>query len=178
MNTTWQDLLIARHPRLFLATLAGREYAPGHPVVGDGWQHIVETAVGRIVTAAGNFPVRIAQIKSKYGTIRIYWEASAALPDAITDGIEEAIALAEARSACTCETCGEEGRLYAAGDWLTTACSDHARGVSVAVKAGWENLHIVRTYSAGSPRIIACRRYIRATDSFVDMSPSDLGIED
>jgi hypothetical protein len=28
MNTTWQDLLIARHPRLFLAPLARREYAP------------------------------------------------------------------------------------------------------------------------------------------------------
>ena len=176
MNTTWQDLLIARHPRLFLATLAGREYAPVHPVVGDGWQHIVETAVGRIVTAACNFPVCIAQIKSKCGTIRIYWEASAALPDAITDGIEEAFALAEARSACKCETCGEEGRLYAAGHWLT--CSDHAGGVSVAVEQGWENLHIVRKFSAGSPRTIACRRYIRATGSFVDVSPSTLGIED
>lgn len=175
---TWQDRLIARYPDMFRATMAGREYAPGWPVVGDGWQDLVETAVGRIASAAGAFPVRIAQIKSKHGTVRIYWAAGAVLPDAVADGIEEAIALAEARSACTCEACGDEGRLYAGGGWLTTACTDHARGISVSVKRGWENLHIVRKFSAGSPRVIACRRYIRATDSLVDVAPSNLGIED
>ena len=175
---TWQARLIIANPHLFLANLAGREYAPGFPVVGDGWQHIVETAVGRVLTAAQNFPVRIVQVKSKYGTIRIYWQSSATLPDAVSDCIEEAIALAEARSACTCETCGEEGYLYAANDWLTTACPDHGRGKLVKVKQGWENLHIVRKFSAGSPSTIACRRYIRETDTFVDVSPSSLGIEE
>jgi hypothetical protein len=39
--------------------------------------------------------------------------------------VEEAINLAEARSAVTCEICGESDRLYGPG-WLTTRCAQHA----------------------------------------------------
>ncbi|MCA6116718.1 hypothetical protein J6524_17690 [Bradyrhizobium sp. WSM 1738] len=41
--------------------------------------------------------------------------------------VEEAIDLAEARSACTCEVCGEVGVLRGGG-WLTTRCYRYAEG--------------------------------------------------
>jgi hypothetical protein len=41
--------------------------------------------------------------------------------------VEEATDLAEARSASSCEICGEPGRLYGPG-WLTTRCTLHAEG--------------------------------------------------
>jgi hypothetical protein len=178
MTTTWQDRLISLHPRLFRTIVDGREYVHGHAAVGDGWRQIVETAVGRIVKAAGGFSVRIVQVKSKDATLRMYWQSDTFPSDRVFDGIDEAIALAEARSACTCEVCGVEGRLHASGGRLATSCSDHARGEPVPVHAGWENLHIVRNHSPESPRIITCRRYVRQTDSFVDVSPLALGIEE
>jgi hypothetical protein len=48
----------------------------------------------------------------------------------------------------------------------------------VAIRPGRENLHIVRTIDAGRIRIKSCRRYVRETDSFVDVDPRSLGIEE
>ena len=91
--------------------------------------------------------------------------------------IEEVITLAEARSACTCEICGAEGRLHNWGGSLTTACSVHAKGKPVPVKPGHENLHFVRKFGPGETLIVSCRRYDRDTDFFVDVDPKSIGIE-
>jgi hypothetical protein len=83
--------------------------------------------------------------------------------------VEEAITLATARSACTCEICGDEGRLCTRGGWLATACADHAKGEPVPVKPSLENVHIVWGTFNGHIRILSCRRYDRETDSFVSL---------
>ena len=179
--TTWQDELVARHPTLFIvATENGQTYMPGWPTVSDGWRELVETAVGRIADAVAAAPparVVIVQTKTKYGTLRLYWHGNDM--DAATErAVEDAVALAEARSACTCEVCGRAGMLHARGDWLATACIDHARGEPVPVAPGFANLHIVRTFNAGHSPIATCRRYDRDADTFVDVDPKTLGIED
>jgi hypothetical protein len=51
----------------------------------------------------------VLQIKEKFGTLRFYWDGT--LSSEATAQVEEAIALAEARSACTCELCDAEGQL-------------------------------------------------------------------
>jgi hypothetical protein len=179
-NRTWQSDLIARHPALFTITENGQTSTPGWPTVGDGWRELVETAVGRIADAVASAPagsLRIVQIKEKFAGLRLYWQ-SAGLSDEIKNAVEEAIYLAEARSACTCEQCGEPGRLYKSGGWFLTACDEHARGEVVEVRPGRENIHIVRTLKDGKLSIVSCRRYVRESDSFVDVSPSDLGIKE
>ena len=93
------------------------------------------------------------------------------LPDAAKAKVDEAIALAAARSACTCEICGAEGRLYNRDGWLATACPEHAKGELKPIRPGFENIHIVRTFGPGRFPIVSCRRYIRETDSFVDVDP-------
>jgi hypothetical protein len=77
----------------------------------------------------------------------------------------------------TYETYGEEGFLYVANDSLASACPDHDRGKFVPMQADWETPNIVRKYSAVSPNIIMCWRYVRTTDSFGDVSPLTLDIE-
>jgi hypothetical protein len=67
---------------------------------------------------------------------------------------------------------------YKRGGQLLTACDTHARGEAVKVQPGRENIHIVRTLKDGQLAIASCRRYIRETDSFVDVSPSELGIKE
>ena len=180
-NLTWQADLLARYPDLFNQESNGRVTAPGYPAVNDGWRDLVETAIGRIASAVAAAPagsLKIGQIKEKFGTLRLYLDTRKGLPEATCAAIDEAICLAEARSACTCETCGAEGRLYDKGGYVFTACDQHAQGKVVPVRPGRENVHIVRTIQDGKIQIVSCRRYIRETDSFVDVSPAALGIKE
>jgi hypothetical protein len=175
----WQSDLIERYPRLFTVTENGQTYAPGCPSVGDGWRELVETAVGCIADAIAAAPdcLRIVQIKEKYATIRIYWWPGPGFTDAMHVAVEEAVDLAKARSACTCETCGEPGRLFKRGGWFITACDEHSEGEPVVQRRDLENVHVVYRIVDGEP-VRRARRYIRATDSFVDVPSGSLGIEE
>jgi hypothetical protein len=167
----WRIEFMEAHPRLF--GVASQGYAE----CGDGWRDLLERCCVRIEAALAEGDRFIAEdIKSKYGTLRFYFGGH--LADAAKDRVEEAIELAEARSACTCETCGEPGRLYDRGGWLATACREHARGEPVPVEAGRENLRIVGRLVEGRLRIASCRRYDRDADTFVDVDPATVGTEE
>jgi hypothetical protein len=167
----WRIELMAAHPRLFGVA------SQGYPECGEGWRDVLERACVRIEAALAEGDQFIAEdIKTKYGTLRFYWGGR--LSDAAKAQVEEAIELAEARSACTCETCGAPGRLHDRGGWLETACQEHARGEPVPVKAGRENMRIVGRLVGDRIRIASCRRYDRETDSFADVDPRTLGIEE
>jgi hypothetical protein len=100
------------------------------------------------------------------------------MSDEVEAKVKEAIDLAEARSACTCEQCGEEGCLYRAGGVPMTRCTAHAKGQLVEVKPCLQNLHLVQRTVQGGAKVISCCRYDRATDAFIDVSPHSLGIEE
>jgi hypothetical protein len=177
---SWQAALVARHPDLFRMELVGRYQTPGFPEVGDGWRNVVETAVCRIAEAVAAAPpasVKIVQLKEKFATLRLYWHGESLSRDT-ENAVADAVALAEARSACTCEICGDAGVLHRAGGQLLTACAAHAVGEPVAAEPGWENLHLVRGYRDGKVALILCRRYDREADAFVDVDPRSLGIEE
>jgi len=63
--------------------------------------------------------------KEKYATLRFYWEG--ALSPEANAKVEEIIDLAEARSACTCEVCGEginfRREVHRDGKLLCRACA-------------------------------------------------------
>jgi hypothetical protein len=167
----WRIEFMEAHPRLFGVA------SQGYPACGDGWHDLLRRCCVRIEAAlAEGDRFVVEDIKTKYGSLRFYWASR--LSDAAKTLVEEAIELAEARSACTCETCGAPGRLYERGDWLTTACLEHARGEPVPVKAGRENLRIVGRLVGDRLRIVSCRRYDRDADVFVDVDPQSVGIEE
>jgi hypothetical protein len=174
----WRIELIETHMRLFQPPPGQCEAAQGYPECDEGWRDLLERACVRIGNALDGDAYKVAQIKEKFGTLRFYWDGD--MSDATKSKVDEAIALAVARSACTCEICGAEGRLYSRGDWLATACAEHAKGEPVPIRPGFENLHLVRTVGPEPGRfpIISCRRYIRETDSFVDVPPDSLGIQE
>lgn len=177
---TWQDALVARYPHLFNLTEHGRTHTPGCPTVGNGWRDLIETAARRIadaVAAAPSASISVVQVKSKNGTLRLYWHGKD-LSAAAEHAIEDAVALAEGRSSCTCEQWGNAGVLYARGDRHATACPDHADGDPVPVTPDLENVHIVRTFDGSGHPIACCRRYVRETDSFVDVGPRSLGVRE
>ena len=92
--------------------------------VGEGWFEILWTLcvslenIGRARIAEGHRPMRVVQIKEKYGTLRVYVE----------DGTDEAFDLidsAETASETTCEACGKPGNTHCIGGWDKTLCSYH-----------------------------------------------------
>lgn len=171
----WRDDLVARHPALFtMETDGGFRPSGGYPEVGDGWRDLVERAAARLAEAVSGLPrgaLVIVQIKEKFGTLRLYTSVAAeGLPEAVLERIDEAVALAEARSAVTCERCGDPGALWRDDGWYRTACARHGEGRKVAVKPGRDVLHRIGRRS-GSLRWV---RYDRATDAFVEVpEPSE-----
>jgi hypothetical protein len=171
--TDWRTDLIKAHPNLFHPPAGAPQAASGYPSCGDGWRDLLNSACARIEAAiAEGESFRVLQITERLATLRFFWRGS--LSTEAEAKIVDAVALAEARSACTCSQCGEEGRLCRAGGVLTTRCALHAQGQPVELTAGLENVHIVRRIVAGQFRGVTCSRYVRATDTFVDLLPEAL----
>lgn len=171
----WRVELIEAHSGLFQPPANFPGAAQGSPECSEGWRDLLDRMCVRIRTAvqADGGAFKFSQIKEKYGTLRVYWDGTLS-PDADAQ-VEEAIALAEARSAVTCEVCGEEG-LLRSGAWLTTRCEAHSEGrPAVEHRSGLENIHVVR-HSVDGRRFVTCRRYDRQNDVFVDVDPASLGI--
>jgi hypothetical protein len=174
--TDWRVNLIKAHHGLFSPRSGAPGTAHGYPDCGDGWRELLERTFAKIEAAlaeGGTF--RVLQINEKYGTLHLYW--SGGLSDEVEAKVQQAIDLAEARSASTCEQCGEEGCLYRAGGVLMTRCTAHAKGQPVAITPGLKNIHLVQRMVRGGTRVISCARYDRATDTFIDVSPDSLEIE-
>jgi hypothetical protein len=144
--------------------------AQGWPYIGEGWRDLLERACIRIraVVQAGGGAFKFTQIKEKYGSARLYWTGTLS-PEA-SDKVEEAIDLAEARSASTCDVCGELGRLYGGG-WVTTRCATHAEGRQPVEARPGDDFHVIERIVGGRRRSLRRRRYDRDSDSFVDADP-------
>lgn len=177
-SETWREELMGRYPGLFDDETGSR---PGYPMVEDGWRGLVETAIGRLADILRDRPgtsLRVDQLKQKYGTLRLYSHGTYASDPETRSRVELVVDLAEARSATTCEKCGREGRLHDQRGWLSTACPEHAIGEVVRRRAGLEDVHVVRALRNGEFLIVSCRRYVRATDSFVNVDPAAIGLDD
>jgi hypothetical protein len=166
----WRVELVEAYPDLFHPVPGDPPVAQGFPEVNGGWQDLLKRACARIRAAVqadgGTFHAK--QIKAKFGTLRFYWDG--ALSPAADAKVKEALDLAAARSACTCEICGEEGRLYGPR-WLVARCAVHAEGRPlVKIEPHQQNIHIEERI-VGERREISRRRYNRATDSFTDLPP-------
>ncbi|MET4278542.1 MULTISPECIES: hypothetical protein [unclassified Bradyrhizobium] len=163
-DSGWRARLVESYPDLFHP--AGDPLtAEGWPAVDDGWRDLLERACARIRKAVradgGSF--RATQIKEKFGSLRFYYRIRDLSPRAAAR-VQEAIDLAEARSATTCEVCGERGFLRAGG-WLATRCDAHAEGrPAVPVDDGFENLHVDRRADGR----VRYRFYDRDADRFVE----------
>lgn len=94
---------------------------------GEGWTDILDRLFIDLVTV---LPVdaafAILQVKEKFGGLRVNHRAEPALPTKTLWAIDRLIAIAEARSFHTCESCGRPGQLWNGGGFYFTACDRHA----------------------------------------------------
>jgi hypothetical protein len=173
---TWQDALVGRYPHLFRRHLPGSSNKANRLTVGEGWQGTVEILVQRLAHIVQVRPVAIVRIFQNCGSLRVDTWADDAVDPELLMQVDYAIALAEARSAC--EQCGREGILYRRDSMLLTRCPQHAVGDAIQVRRGMERVHLVRRLVGGRPGPIGAGRYDRVTDTFTDIGPSTLNLED
>lgn len=83
---------------------------------GNGWYKIIDTMSKELTAYAKKHGVAIEceQVKEKFGTLRVYLNAS-------NDATDKIVAKAEKASAKTCEHCGKPGRIRETG-WVMIAC--------------------------------------------------------
>lgn len=130
MSKELTDEMCVKYPlvtRLYLSKKSNAPFAYYGIECGDGWRAVLEplfaamesTAAGmqQAGTAKSRLPA-LAQVKEKFGTLRIYLDNG-------TTEIREAINAAEAQSQLVCENCGAPGVLRTQG-WLATLCDVHA----------------------------------------------------
>jgi hypothetical protein len=164
----WRIDFMRAHPRLFDLMTDEPERSFGYPLCDAGWRDALERLCTRIEDALRDGDTfEFVRIKQKFGLLRVNWDAE--LSDETRLRIGEAINLAVARSACSCEICGAEGRLYSHRGWLATRCAEHAAGDPVPVRPGFENVHFLRRTPGTANMYYA--RYDRATDTLTEVSP-------
>jgi len=96
----------------------------------DGWFDIIYNLIKKIDKIAKKeglynkeYPIRILQIKEKFGTLRVYMGGG-------TDEIFNLLDKAERKSSNTCEVCGKPGKLMGCA-WVKTLCNDCGIGLGL-----------------------------------------------
>ena len=108
-----------RHPLLLGPT--GEPAIQPSILCGDGWFNLLDCLCGAVqasAVAGGHGNVRVEEIKSKYGSLRFY-------ACGLSPAEEAQVALAEALSERTCETCGAPGYENVRNGRGTTICTAH-----------------------------------------------------
>jgi hypothetical protein len=94
--------------------------------VGPGWRDLLMGLHGRLLGVEPGYTV--AQVKEKFGCLRVYADVADALNREFDDRAREfyaAIDYAGHASASICEACGQPGELYDMSGWVKTYCAAH-----------------------------------------------------
>lgn len=118
------DKLRANYP-----SLLSNELGPIYLECHEGWYEILNAALAIYAKVEEELgPVRIGQIKEKFGGLRIYAKTPAAFEHSSL--MSE---LLEAWSLQTCELCGQPGKRQSGMGWVATRCEEHS-----GVRRGFE----------------------------------------
>jgi uncharacterized protein with HEPN domain len=104
--------------------------------VGQGWFEILWNLcvaledIARTRLADGHGPLRVVQVKEKYGTLCFYVEGGSA-------EIHDLIDAAETASESTCEACGQPGNTLCIRGWYQTLCPYHELGARIARRSSF-----------------------------------------
>lgn len=120
MSPEKEDLLIAKYRELYPPDEIWHDETKSCMAwgleVGDGWFDLIDKAFSKLMLL--NPRPQLAQVKSKFGGIRIY----------LDDSSDEAFAIvneAEIASEKTCEICGKPASLGSQNGWYSTLCDEH-----------------------------------------------------
>jgi hypothetical protein len=170
MAIDWRRDLMLWHPRLFFVLADELHLSFGYPLCERGWRDVLVRLCRRIEVALRDGETfEFIRIKQKMGILKVDWDSEASEETEVEIG--RAVDLAVARSACTCELCGREGRLYENAGALQTRCAGHAAGdpVPSGYGPGFDNVRRLRRWRVEADVYYA--RYDRDTDTLTEVSP-------
>lgn len=116
MNSVLEETLVKKYPELcidYQGDMSRTCFAFGFEH-GDGWYRLVDEALGKIqsISSKVGLGVKIAQIKSKFGQLRLYVDfdqgASGAIIQQAISQINDVIDCAERESCFVCERSGDK----------------------------------------------------------------------
>jgi hypothetical protein len=84
---------------------------------GRGWNDLIYEMCSEIKKADKRKNIKFAQIKEKFGLLRVYIDSSTSKIYPVI------IEKYERKSATICEKCGEKGKTRNVNGWLTTLCN-------------------------------------------------------
>jgi len=89
--------------------------------IGVGWYALLEQLLTDIerLNPTG---FEVLQIKEKFGGLRFYFRVD----EEFQEPLNKLVAEAERVADCTCEVCGEVGKIRTDRSWLKTLCDTHA----------------------------------------------------
>jgi len=90
---------------------------------GDGWLQLIDQLSQELESTAKQV-VWYAQIKEKFGTLRVYLNYAASVSNEKMQEVDAILDKYQELSSRVCEQCGKPGKLVRKG-WWTTACVDH-----------------------------------------------------
>ena len=117
MNSELTEKLRAKHPTFF-ADLYGdptKTCMAWGLECSDGWYDLLEKLCDDIAAADPPKDFRFAQIKEKFGGLRVYVDFG-------NDKIFSLIDAAQDESYKICESCGSRDNVTSEGAWITTLC--------------------------------------------------------
>jgi len=122
MKKELEQKLVERYPTLFKEYGGDmrRTYMAWGCECGDGWFDILDEMCEKLSDPKFRDSVVLAQVKEKFGTLRVYTEV---VPEEIFDEVYEITDKAKIKSESTCEVCGKPGILRGQG-WLRTLCGE------------------------------------------------------
>lgn len=113
-----------------MSIMSTKDVNDAHPWIGvplecgEGWNKLlhkmflaIEKRIAEQGMTVAESGLKMAQIKEKFGTLRVYYHGG---PD-ISDLVEAAVE----KSGKTCDECGRVGELHSAGYWVMTRCKKH-----------------------------------------------------
>jgi hypothetical protein len=157
----WLEFMTA-HPRLFQIMADEPELSFGYPQCQVGWRDILDRLCARIEDALReNETFEFVRVRQKLGVLQVVWDGK--VSDGTRRKISAAIDLSRARSSCTCEICGREGRRFVNRGWLATSCPEHGVGDPAPERPGFKNILLVRRTPGTSD--VYCAHYDRETDT-------------
>lgn len=100
---------------------------------GDGWYHIIRFLCKdlEVMKKMYDFVFRFAQVKEKFGTLRLYYriefgptwiEKASSEEQFVREKIHDRVSMVEHISGIVCEECGITGAVRRGGSWIRTLC--------------------------------------------------------
>lgn len=121
MDAELTNALFDRYPGLFRERMSPESGLRHGLECGNGWYELIDTlcaCLAQEVKASDVEPISIAQVKQKFGGLRVY-------VDNATDHQLGMTRLASALSERICECCGAPGRASVIGKMHVVRCETH-----------------------------------------------------